>query len=81
MTFAKYVKFPLPKKCEEYTSPGYPYSLVGLWMRDQFDGEVNCASSYLAIDISFSFAYSTHTNLLCSHLLQPRFQGFFVTKC
>jgi len=49
-------------------------------MQDWFDGEVNCASSCLAIYISFSFAYSTHTNNLCSSLLQPRFQGFFVTK-
>ena len=83
MTFARYVKFPLQKKCERCTSPRYPYSLLGLWMRDQFDGEVNCASSCLAIDISFPFAYSTHINTsyhLCSHLLQPRLQGFFVTK-
>ena len=41
-------------------------------MRDQFYREVNCASSSLAIDISFHFAYSAHANTL----YHPTFQGF-----
>lgn len=53
MTFARYVSFPVQKKGENGTSSGYLYSLVGLWMKDHFDGEVNCASSCLAIEISF----------------------------